>query len=165
MAIDNIPLSISENMEEIEINIDDTSHPYYVGARACVTQTADLAIVTVIDKEGTTTAVLLDGNQGRITDITYDPDTMTIKKVNGVVIEDLVTLSDVIDNWVSENRDLVVPDGSLTEEKLSDELRLLAIKDYVTPEMFGAVGDGVTDDSEAIQTASEAGTIYGSNRT
>ena len=38
---------------------------------------------------------------------------------------------------------------------------------YVTPEMFGAIGDGVTDDSEAVQSAVNAGyaVYFGSNKT
>lgn len=95
MAIDNIPLIVSENTQEIELQIDDTSHPYYVGARAYITQTEYGAIVTVIDKEGKTEAVLLDGNKGKITDISYNPDTKTLYKINGVVLKDVVTLSDV----------------------------------------------------------------------
>lgn len=95
MAIDNIPLTVTENTQEVTLDIEDTSHPYYVGARAYVTQIPEGAIVTVIDKFGRTEATLLDGNYGNITDITYDPDTRTIKKVNGVVVSDLITLSEV----------------------------------------------------------------------
>ena len=46
-----------------------------------------------------------------------------------------------------------VVDGSITEAKLNDTLKLYTMKDYVTPEMFGARGDGATDDSNAIERA------------
>lgn len=50
-----------------------------------------------------------------------------------------------------------VQDGSLTESKFSDALKLKTINGYVTPEMFGAKGDGVTDDSSALQAAIDSG--------
>lgn len=143
MAIDNIPLTVTENTQEIVLDIDDTSHPYYVGARAYVTQIPQGAIVTVIDKFGKTEATLLDGNYGNITDISYDPDTKTLKKVNGMVIDDVVTLSDVaisndyedLDNtpdldqtiadWLDENPigTSRILDESVTKAKLSAELQ------------------------------------------
>ena len=60
-----------------------------------------------------------------------------------------------VNEWLSEHPEATttVRDGAITEAKLSDALKLKTIKDYVTPEMFGAVGDGVTDDADAIQNA------------
>ena len=42
----------------------DSGNPYYVGARAYVTQTENGAVITITDKEGTTTATLLNGEDG-----------------------------------------------------------------------------------------------------
>ena len=67
-------LNISENQERVPLRVGgggllrtitpDNGSPYYVGARAYVTQTAGGAIVTVIDKDGTTTATILNGTNG-----------------------------------------------------------------------------------------------------
>lgn len=60
-----------------------------------------------------------------------------------------------VNTWLDEHPEATttVQDGAITEVKLSDELKLKTIKDYVTPEMFGANGDGITDDSLAFQNA------------
>lgn len=49
-----------------------------------------------------------------------------------------------------------VADNSVTRNKLSPVLRSSF---YVTPEMFGAVGDGIADDTNAVKTAINQGGI------
>lgn len=60
--------------------------------------------------------------------------------------------------WLDEHPEATttVLDGSITTDKLHDVLKLRTIKDYVTPQMFGAKGDGMTDDTEAIQRMFES---------
>ena len=50
---------------------------------------------------------------------------------------------------------LNLKDGVITEDKFTSELKLKVLNDYVTPEMFGAIGDGEADDTSAIQNASD----------
>lgn len=69
-----IKLNVSENQEKIPLTVStksglrtitpDDGSPYYVGARAYVTQNVDGATVTVIDKDGTTTANIYNGQTG-----------------------------------------------------------------------------------------------------
>jgi len=62
---ERIPLSVQSNTRLRSVNADNGS-PYYVGARAYVTQTSNGAVVTVIDKDGTTTATILNGQDGLV---------------------------------------------------------------------------------------------------
>ena len=55
-----------------------------------------------------------------------------------------------VDEWFEDHPEGIVPDGSLTEDKFTSATQKKVINDYATPEMFGAVGDGTTDDTQAI---------------
>ena len=62
-------------------------------------------------------------------------------------------VGEAVDEWLNNHPEATttVPDGSLTKEKFSDLLQQECLNDYVTPEMFGAVGNGTADDTAAVQ--------------
>lgn len=66
-----------------------------------------------------------------------------------------------VGDWLDDHPDATttVQDGAISEVKLNDELKLKTINNYVTPEMFGAKGDGVTDDTNAFQQALSSGKV------
>ena len=60
-----------------------------------------------------------------------------------------------VSDWLDAHPEATttVQDGSLTDAKFSNDLKLQTFNSYVTPQMFGAVGDGVVDDTTAIKDA------------
>lgn len=67
----------------------------------------------------------------------------------GLKLKDEVIEKD-INNWLNDH-----PEATTTvqDKSLSIDKMIVGTLGYVTPEMFGAVGDGVTDDVEPLETA------------
>lgn len=83
-------LRSADNDANASLN-SESRNPYYVGARAYVTQTESGAVITVIDREGTTTAVVNNGSIGEdgvgIASIVLNQDyTLTILLTDGTSV-------------------------------------------------------------------------------
>lgn len=94
------------------------------------------AIANVLDNSVTTEKIV---DEAVTTAKLHESAVTTLKIANGAVTADKIA------------------DKAVTTDKLSDEIKLLLEKNYVTPEMFGAVGDGTTDDTEALSSAAATG--------
>ena len=98
-----INLNVSENQVQVPLRVSgggltrtispDDGNPYYVGARAYVTQTEDGAVITIIDKDGTTTATVLNGLNGE--------DGEDGNGIASIVMNDDYTLTIVMDDGTS----------------------------------------------------------------
>lgn len=76
MAINEIPIKVSDGTARVSLGVrgksvtrsvsSNVGNPYYVGARAYVTQTENGAVVIIIDKDGQTTANIRNGIDGKI---------------------------------------------------------------------------------------------------
>lgn len=68
-------------------------------------------------------------------------------------------IEQAVDDWLDEHPEATtsVEDASITADKFTDMLKLLALNDYVTPQMYGAVGNGIHDDTEAMNSALNSG--------
>lgn len=67
--------------------------------------------------------------------------------------------NNAVASWLNEHPEATttVQDGSITEQKIFSDFLPYIKNDYVTPQMFGAKGDGITDDTKAIQEAIDSG--------
>ena len=85
------------------------------------------------------------------------------EKAYGALKHMLNLKNEVIDtsvkSWLAEHPEATttVQDGSIEEIKINKNFLPWIKKDYVTPEMFGAVGDGIIDDSNAMLSAVATG--------
>ena len=61
-------------------------------------------------------------------------------------------LSEEINSWLDENPETLTPNmENVQDNSISVQKLVLGTLGYVTPQMFGAVGDGVTDDLQAFK--------------
>ena len=76
-----------------------------------------------------------------------------IQEIDGYQAPTDEQTQEAVDAWMNEHSgSYVVPDWSLTYKKLEK-----GTLGFVTPEMYGAVGDGITDDTSAINNALSSG--------
>lgn len=85
-------------------------------------------------------------------DIDVERKRIDVLNNGGLIIKDEL-IENNIKTWLDEHPEATttVQDGAITENKINTSFLPYIKKDYFTPEMFGAIGDGFTDDVIAIQ--------------
>lgn len=109
--------------------------------------------------------LMLKGDAGEPTDEQTQSAVDDYMQAHPEAAIDETIINSAVGDWLDEHPEATttVQDGSLTEAKFTDALKLKTIKDYITPQMFGALGDGIADDTQAIQAAIDSqdiSTIY-----
>lgn len=118
---------------------------------------------TVYDEESLTSLELVARLAHKVNECVQafnklDRDTQdTLRKIFETVIPEQIV--DNVNKWLDDHPEATttVMDGSLTLEKFTQELKLLTSNGYLVPQLFGVVGDGSTDDTQAFQQALNSG--------
>lgn len=89
-------------------------------------------------------------------DVTQLKEALNTLNQGGLVMKDTV-ISKNVQDWLDAHPEATttVQDGSLTEAKIQPDFLKKIKKDYITPQMFGAKGDGVHDDTLPMQKSLE----------
>lgn len=96
----------------------------------------------------------LEDKKADKTDLETERKRIDVLNDGGLNLKDEV-IDASIKTWLTDHPEATttVQDGAITETKINADF-LLSIKNgYVTPEMFGAVGDGIADDTESFKKA------------
>lgn len=73
---------------------------------------------------------------------------------NGGYVADQQQIGQKVSDWLDEHPEATttVQNGVITESKIHHDFLPYIKNNYVTPKMFGAKGDGITDDTKAINS-------------
>ena len=113
----------------------------------------DLANLTTTDKDSVVDAIneVLD-DVGDLSTLTTTDKTSAVEAINELVTT-IANAVLAINTTIGDLDDLVTSDKSSVVNAINSISAALQANAYVTPEMFGAVGDGSNDDTAAFQAA------------
>lgn len=100
----------------------------------------------------------LEDKKADKTDLDIERKRIDVLNNGGLNLKDEV-IDTSIKAWLADHPEATttVQDGAITEKKINIKFFQHIKNHYVTPEMFNAKGDGITDDTKAIQEALNSG--------